>query len=88
MKEVWLRNFRVFPSEKDVLLQAELHNFLILNYPDLIGDALNSAGNMHNPKVTALRAPFQEAIMASSLVTKINILLKSRQIIINCIYPQ
>ncbi len=77
-KDVWLRSFRVFPSEKGALLQAELHDFLVLNYPNLIGEALNSAGNMHNPKVTALRVPFQEAIMASSLVTKLNILLQSR----------
>jgi hypothetical protein len=77
-KEVWLRNFRVFPSEEDASLQAELHNFLALNYSDLLDEALDSAGNMHNPKVTALRVPFQEAILASSLVSKINILLKSR----------
>ena len=77
-KDLWLKHFRVFPAEDDVEFQKEVHNFLASNYPILHEQALNSAGNMHNPKVKALRVAFQEAIMSSSLVAKINVLLKSR----------
>lgn len=77
-KDIWLKHFRVFPNKKDVYLQREINDFLKVNYPELHNEALNSAGNMHNPKVKALRVPFQEALMASSLVTKINAALKSR----------
>jgi hypothetical protein len=77
-KDIWLKHFRVFPNEDDISLQKEIHNFLETNYPRLHKEALDSAGNMHNPKVKALRTPFQEALMASSLVTKINAALKSR----------
>lgn len=76
--DTWLRYFRVFPSEDDAELQADIHNFLALNYSDLHNEALMSAGNMHNPKVKALGNAFQEAIMASGLVTRINTLLKQR----------
>jgi hypothetical protein len=77
-KELWLKSFRIFPAEEDVEFQKEVHNFLAINYPQLHEQALNSAGNMHNPKVKALRGAFQQAIMSSSLVAKINTLLKSR----------
>ncbi|GEA10366.1 hypothetical protein [Alteromonas sp. KUL49] len=77
-KEVWVKYFRVFPNEDDVTFQKEIHEFLKTNYPQLHNEALNSAGNVHNPKVIALRIPFQEALMASSLVTRINAALESR----------
>lgn len=48
------------------------------NYPELHAEALRSAGNMHNPKVTALREPIKEAKLASSLAKKIGIALASR----------
>lgn len=77
-KDLWLKHFRVFPAEEDVEFQEEVHNFLALHYPLLLDQALSSAGNMHNPKVKALRVAFKEAIMSSSFVAKINVLLKSR----------
>ena len=77
-KSIWLRNFRIFLSEDDLVLQKELHEFLSSNYPDLHAEALSSAGNMHNPKVTALRDPIKEAILASSLAKEIRIALASR----------
>ena len=77
-KGVWLRNFRVFLSEDDLALQNELHEFLSSNYPELHAKALSSAGNMHNPKVTALREPIKEAILASGLAKEIGIALASR----------
>ena len=77
-KRVWLRNFRIFLSEHDHLLQKEIHEFLSSNYPELHAAALNSAGNMHNPKVIALREPVKEAILATSLAKEINAALASR----------
>ena len=77
-KDIWLRNFRVFLSEDDHVLQKELHEFLSSNYPELHAEALSSAGNMHNPKVTALREPINQAILASSLAKEIGIALTSR----------
>ncbi len=77
-KGIWLRNFRVFLSENDLELQKDLHELLSSNYPDLHADALSSAGNMHNPKVTALREPIKEAILASSLAKEISAALTSR----------
>ena len=76
--DVWLKHFRTFPSGEDVKMQKELHNFLVSKYPELHNEALASAGNMHNPKVVALRAAFQEALMSTNLVTRINASLKSR----------
>lgn len=77
-KEVWLRSFRIFPEKDDIELQKELHDFLELKYPGLHKEALASAGNMHNPKVVVLREAFEEALMASSMVKRINVLLQSR----------
>ncbi|MBY6189324.1 hypothetical protein KUV22_02735 [Microbulbifer agarilyticus] len=76
--DVWLKHFRTFPSVGDVTIQNELHDFLASKYPELHNEALASAGNMHNPKVVALRVAFQEALMFTSLVTRINASLKSR----------
>ena len=77
-KGIWLRNFRIFLSGDDLVVQNELHEFLSSNYPELHTEASSSAGNMHNPKVTALREPIKEAILASSLVKKIETALASR----------
>jgi hypothetical protein len=76
--DIWLKHFRIFPSRDDVKLQKELHDFLTSKYPVLHNEALASAGNMHNPKVISLRSAFQEALMASSLVKRINTSIKSR----------
>lgn len=59
-------------------LPKELHEFLSSNYPELHAEALSSAGNMRNPKVTALREPINQAILASSLAKEIGIILTSR----------
>lgn len=77
-KGIWLRNFRVFLSEDDHVLQKELHEFLNSNYPELHAEALSSAGNMHNPKVISLREPIKQAILALSLAKKIGAALTLR----------
>lgn len=77
--EIWLKYFKIFPSRDDVELQTELRDFLITKYPRLHSEALSSAGKMHNPKVVALRAAFQEALISTSMVKRINeLLLQSR----------
>ena len=77
-KGIWLRNFRIFLSANDLVLQKELHEFLSSNYPDLHAAALSSVGNMHNPKMIALREPFKEAILGSKLAKEISMALASR----------
>jgi len=52
-------------------LQTEIHNYLKAHYPNELSAALLSAGNMHNPKVTPLRKPFEEALVKSSYVQSI-----------------
>lgn len=71
-KGVWIENFRFFPTEKDEKMQAELHKYLEAKYPRLQAEALASAGNMHNPKIIALRDAFKEAILATSMVKSLN----------------
>jgi hypothetical protein len=77
-QDVWLKYFRVFASNRHPEFQREIHEYLALNYPIEHQEALASAGNMHNPKVTALRDAFEEAILASSLVGAINSDLEQR----------
>lgn len=66
--KTWLKYFRTFPSRDDAELQSEFREFLMAKYPKPHKEAVASAGNMHNPKIVALRPAFQEALMASSLV--------------------
>jgi len=75
-QDVWLKHFRVFPTEKDRKMQAELHKYLATQFPRLHAEALASAGNKHNPKIKALRDAFKEAILATSLVESLNSALK------------
>lgn len=77
-EELWLRHFRVFPTEANAKLQKEIDDYLLNNHPETHAQALESAGNMHNPKIVALREPFKEAILASSLVKQINGALAKR----------
>lgn len=77
-KGVWLKHFRILLSGKDKVLQQELNEYLSSNYSSLYREALGSAGNMHNPKVIALREPIKNAIMASSLVNEVSVALASR----------
>ncbi len=71
-EDVWIKHLRIFPTEKDKKMQAELHKYLAAQYPRLQDEALASAGNMHNPKIIALRDAFKEAILATSMVKGLN----------------
>lgn len=54
------------------MFQQDILKFMNLNYPEKLKDALKSAGNLHNPKMIALRGPFEEAVLQSGFVRKIN----------------
>ena len=71
-KDVWLKHFRVFPTEQDKKMQAVLHKYLAAQFPRLQAEALASAGNMHNPKIIALRDAFKEALLATTVVKSFN----------------
>lgn len=75
-KDVWLIHFLVFPINQDMQMQIEIDNYLANQYPTLHAEALASAGNMHNPKVAVLENAFMEAILATSLVKRLNLALK------------
>lgn len=76
-EDVWIKYLRIFPTKKDKRIQAELHKYLAAQYPRLQADALASAGNMHNPKIIALREAFKEAILATSVVKELNLALSA-----------
>lgn len=77
-KDVWLRSFRVTLNDDDLVVQKELHEFLNLNYPDQLEEALRLGRSLPYAKAVALRLPLQEAIMASSLANEISSALASR----------
>ena len=52
-------------------LQKELYQQFEKDFPDLLADALRSAGNMHNPKVLPLTAKFSESMLKTSTIKKI-----------------
>lgn len=71
-KSVWIRSVQVSTLAQFDGLQHELHTYLQRHYPQELADALASAGNMHNPKVVALREGFKEAVLASDFVKQMN----------------
>lgn len=71
-KSVWIRSVQVSTLAQFDGLQHELHTYLQQHYPQVFADALASAGNIHNPKVVALREIFKEAVLASGFVKQIN----------------
>ncbi len=53
----------------------EIYSYLNEHYPTELKEALNSAGNMHNPKVVSLRSAFEPALLSTSYVKSLNRLL-------------
>ncbi|MRX28654.1 hypothetical protein [Kangiella sp. HZ709] len=77
--KVCLKHFRIgYQLDKDIELQSELHAFLLKNHSKLYSEALDSTGNMHNPKVIALHQAFNKALLSTSLVSKLNSALSAR----------
>ncbi|MGL5668777.1 MAG: hypothetical protein ACRDD9_21955, partial [Shewanella sp.] len=71
-KSVWIRSVQVSTLAQFDGLQHELQTYLQQHYPQVFADSLASAGNIHNPKVVALRERFKEAVLASGFVKQIN----------------
>ncbi len=68
LKHIWMGLF----FDTDARSQSEIRSYLEKHYPSLLSAALESSGNLHNPKVTPLREPYQEAILATSFVASLN----------------
>ena len=58
-------------------LQNDIMNFLNKNYPVELEQALASSGNMHNPKLKAIKEPLKLAVLDSTYVKEINRILNS-----------
>ncbi len=58
-------------------LQSEINTYLKANYPNELKEALESAGNLHNPKIVALREPFKEAVSHTSFIKELGTSLKN-----------
>jgi len=52
--------------------QNELRTVLKESAPRELAAAVSSAGNMHNPKMVALRRPFAEAVLLTPTVKRIS----------------
>jgi len=55
---------------QDETFQKEIFEQLDKNAPNTLDAAKHSAGNMHNPKMTALHADFARAVMGTPTVTE------------------
>jgi len=68
LKHVWMALY----FDSDSKSQSEVKVYLEKHYPKLLSAALKSSGNLHNPKVTPLREPYEEAILSTSFVASLN----------------
>ena len=64
--------------ESNTIIQSELMESFKANYPLELKAALDSAGNMHNPKVISLRKVFSECLLKTPSVQKIDALFRKR----------
>lgn len=76
---VCIESLRLDPLLQASDTQRELAAYLQEHYPQEHGEALASAGNLHNPKVQAVRKPFEEALLATTQARRIDALLATRQ---------
>ena len=58
-------------SLSNAKLQRELYQQFEKDCPDLLADALRSAGNMHNPKILPLRAKFSDSMLKTATMKKV-----------------
>ncbi len=65
-----LQTLTVHDLVKDETFQQEIFEQLERNAPQALGAAKQSAGNIHNPKMTALHADFERAVMGTPTVTE------------------
>ncbi len=67
-----LQTITIHELVPDETFQKEIFEQLEKNAPQVLGAARQSAGNMHNPKMVALRADFARAVMGTPTVTGIS----------------
>lgn len=70
-----IREIRLDPKILYGEMQGEIHQYLEEHYPEELARAMESSGNLHNPRVNALAGAFLEAILATSYVAELNELL-------------
>lgn len=71
-KDTWIKHVRLSALSENSAFQSELHTYMQQHYPEELTQALASKGNMHNPKVVALRKAFSEAVLNSEFVESVN----------------
>ncbi|TQV88252.1 hypothetical protein [Aliikangiella coralliicola] len=74
----WIMHVVVPLLPQNTDFQKDIHYYIKENQQGELDAALNSAGNMHNPKVIALHEIFTEAVLNSKYAESINIALASR----------
>lgn len=74
----WIGDIRVNFLSQYPELQADINDNMLKHHPQKLSEALSSAGNMHNPKVVALRDAFRQSILNSRFVKNINNALSDR----------
>ena len=57
---------------QDAVIQAELFAVFQADFPEDLKEALESSGNMHNPKLLSLRKHFRASLMKTPTVIAIN----------------
>lgn len=77
---VWIKYVRLghLSQTESPNFHEEIYSYLKAHHPAKLEAALNSAGNMHNPKVVALRDAFEPALLSTSYVKSLNRLLANR----------
>ncbi len=76
--QTWIKHVRLYLEYENTNFQNEIHSYMEANYSSELEAALASAGNMHNPKVIALRQAFTEAVLASNYVKTLNAAFSGR----------
>ncbi len=69
LETIVMRRLVKFQSDT---IQADLRHHLEMHHPRELQEALESAGNLHNPALTALRKPFESALLKTRFVASIN----------------
>ena len=58
-------------------IQKDIMYYLKKEHPAQLEEAVHSAGNMHNPKIKAIRNPLKHAVLNSGYIKEINIMLNN-----------
>ena len=77
-KNDWIGDIRVNFLSQFSELQSDINTYMLKHHPKKLAEALSSTGNMHNPKIIALREVFRQSILESRFVKKTNNSLSDR----------